>query len=68
MTDHFTFFQSYYDCVEMLDVQTKGEFFDVLFKYALRDESPETSVNPIVLALFTLAKPNIDISKAKQKS
>ena len=68
MTTHFTFFASYYDSVERLDSSTKGEFFDVLFKYALRDEMPSNDVNAVVLALFTMAKPNLDKSKAKRES
>lgn len=68
MSTHFTFFASYYDSVECLDSSTKGEFFDVLFKYALRDEVPMSSINPVVMALFTMAKPNIDKSKAKREA
>jgi hypothetical protein len=65
---HFTFFASYYDSVERLDSSTKGEFFDVLFRYALRNEHPASDVNPVVYALFTMAKPNIDKSKAKREA
>lgn len=65
---HFTFFASYYDSIERLDSSTKGEFFDVLFKYALRNEPPSNDVNPVVFALFTMAKPNIDKSKAKREA
>lgn len=68
MTSHFTFFASYYDSVEKLDSSTKGEFFDVLFKYALRDELPSNDVSAVVFALFTMAKPNLDKSKAKRES
>jgi len=65
MSGHFTFFASYYDAVEHLDAEIKAEFFDVLFKYALRDEEPE-SMTPVVNALFTMAKPNLDISKKRR--
>ena len=68
MTDHFTFFESYYNAVEFLEPEIKAEFFDILFKYALRGEHPPDTINPIVQALFTLTKPNLDKSKAKRES
>lgn len=67
MTNHFTFFESYYEAVEHLDAEMKAEFFDALFKYALRDELPE-SPSPVVNALFTMAKPNLDKSKARRSA
>lgn len=67
MTNHFTFFASYYDSIEHLDNDTKAEFLDVLIRYALRDELPE-AISPVVKALFTMAKPNLDQSKARRKA
>ena len=68
MTDHFTFFASYYDSVENLDPEIKASFFDMLFKYALRGEEPSNDDNAVALALFKLAKPNLDKSKAKREA
>ena len=68
MTNHFTFFASYYEAVEHLDADTKAEFFDLLFKYALRDEEPTDTTTPIAKALFMMAKPNLDSSKAKREA
>lgn len=68
MTTHFTFFDSYYSSVKDLDNDLKAEFFDVLFQYALYDESPKESINPVVKALFLMAKPNLDASKAKREA
>lgn len=68
MTEHFTFFSSYYESVEHLEASIKADFFDVLFKYALRDELPSNTANPVALALFTMAKPYIDKSKARAKA
>ena len=68
MTSHFTFFESYYDSVKDLDNDLKAEFFDTLFQYALYDVEPTSSANPVVKALFLMAKPNLDSSKAKREA
>lgn len=67
MITHFTFFASYYDSVEHLGKDIKIEFFDALLKYALRDEIPD-KLSPTVQALFIMAKPNVDKSKARSKA
>jgi len=68
MTTHFTFFASYYEAVEHLEPEIKAEFFDLIFKYALRDEEPKDTTTPIVKSLFMMAKPNLDTSKAKREA
>lgn len=68
MTNNFTFFESYYESVEHLDAEIKAEFFDLLFKYALRDEDASNNATPIVKALFIMAKPNLDKSKARREA
>lgn len=65
--DRFTFFGSYYDSVEHLDADIKLEFFDALFRYALRDEEPD-GMSPIADALFTMVRPNIDKSKERREA
>lgn len=67
MNSHFTFFESYYASVKDLDNDTKAEFFDLLFKYALYDTEPENA-SPVANALFIMAKPNLDKSKARRES
>lgn len=68
MNDKFTFFASYYDSIERLSPEIRGEFLDVLMRYALRNELPSDELNPVVFALFTMAKPNIDKSRARQEA
>ncbi len=68
MTQHFTFFESYYSAVKDLDSEIKAEFYEAIFEYALYDESPSDGTNPIVKALFNMAKPNLDSSKAKREA
>lgn len=68
MTNHFTFFESYYESVEHLDAEIKAEFFDLLFRYALRDEEPTSDATAIAKALFIMAKPNLDKSKARREA
>ncbi len=68
MNEHFTFFESYYAAVKDLDNDLKAEFFDVLFQYALYNQEPTEAVNPVVKALFLMAKPNLDNSKAKREA
>jgi hypothetical protein len=68
MTGHFTFFESFYTSVKDLDSSIKSEYYEVIFEYALYDNEPDDTVNPVVMALFTLSKPNIDKSKARRES
>ena len=68
MTNHFTFFESYYEAVKDLDADIKAEYFDVLFMYALHDKVPDSMTTPIVKALFTAIKPNLDKSKARREA
>jgi len=68
MSSHFTFFESYYTAVKDLDSEIKAEFYEVIFEYALYDQEPKESSNPVVKALFKMAKPNLDNSKAKRNA
>lgn len=68
MTNHFTFFESYYSSVKDLDNDLKAQFFDVLFQYALYNEDPKDDTNAVVKALFTLVKPNLDGSKKRREA
>ena len=68
MSSHFTFFESYYTAVKDLDSEIKAEFYDVIFEYALYDQEPKESSNPVVKALFKMAQPNLDNSKAKRNA
>jgi len=67
MSDHFTFFKSYYESVKELDAETKAEYFDALFEYALENIEHDF-VSPVAKAVFTAIKPNIDKSKARQSA
>jgi hypothetical protein len=66
MTEHFTFFESYYKSVKDLPDDIKAEFYDVLFNYALYDNDISEEANPVVRAIFLMAKPNLDKSKARR--
>lgn len=66
MTQHFTFFESYYMAVKELDNAIKAEYYDVLFEYALYSNEPGEDASPIVKALFIAIKPNLDKSKARR--
>lgn len=68
MTNHFTFFKSYYEAIKDLDAEIKSEYFDILFNYALYDIEPGDDASPIPKALFNMAKPNLDTSKAKREA
>ena len=68
MNEHFTFFESYYSAVKDLDNDLKAQFYDVLFQYALYNQEPSEDINPVVKALFLMAKPNLDNSKAKREA
>ena len=68
MSSHFTFFESYYTSVKDLDSEIKAEFYEVIFEYALYDQEPKESANPVVKALFKMAQPNLDNSKAKRNA
>jgi len=68
MTPHFTFFESYYSSVKDLDNDLKAEFFDALFQYALYNIEPNSDTNPVVVALFSMAKPNLDSSKQRREA
>ena len=68
MTANFTFFESYYQSVKDLPIEIKAEFYEVLFNYALYDVEPNNDTNPVVKAIFLMAKPNLDKSKARREA
>ena len=68
MTTHFTFFESYYTSVKELNSELKAEFYEAIFEYALYNNSLSNDVNPLVKALFTLVKPNLDSSKQRREA
>lgn len=68
MTEHFTFFESYYQSIKELSPEIKAEFYDVLFNYALYDDDTSSDASPIVRAIFLMAKPNLDKSKARREA
>lgn len=57
----FTFFESFYESVSILDDSDQDQFFGALVRYAFTGEYPD-KMNPYLHSLFILAKPNIDKS------
>lgn len=65
MRDSFTFFRSFYEAIEHLNVNEKLEVLEAIIRYALFDEEKDNQ-NPIARAVLTMAKPNIDASNKKR--
>lgn len=62
-TEAFTFYASYYEASKYMPDETGIEYLKAILDYAFEGEEPNReSTNPIVMAAFVLARPNIDSS------
>ena len=57
----FTFYRSYFECLEKLPEQDQLELLRAIVYYVYKDENPE--FDGILSALWTVIKPNLDTSK-----
>lgn len=62
--NQFTFYRSYFDAIERLSVEEKGEILCALCAYALDEIMPE-NLSPIADTVFTLVKPTLDAGRKK---
>lgn len=67
MSDSFIFFVSYAKAAKALPDKQRLEFYDALTNYGIYDEKPE-ELSPLVDALFCMALPYMEKSKAKQNA
>ena len=59
----FTFFVSYYKASKFMSDGERTEFFKIILEYAFENKEPNCeSADPVVMAAFTLVRPNIDNS------
>ena len=59
----FTFFVSYYKASKFMSNGERTEFFKVILEYAFENKEPNCeSADPVVMAAFTLVRPNIENS------
>lgn len=67
-TEAFTFYASYYEASKYMPDEMGIEYLKAILDYAFEGKEPNReSANPIVMAAFVLARPNIDSSiKNKQ--
>ncbi len=62
-TEAFTFYASYYEASKFMPDGMSIEYLKAIIEYAFEGKEPNCeSANPIVMAAFTLARPNIDSS------
>lgn len=60
----FVFYASFYDAIRDLSDNIKLEVFIAITEYALYGKQPE-NLKPVARGLFTLIKPNLDVSITK---
>ena len=58
MKESFVFYRSFYEAIQKLPEEYQLELMQVIMKYNFEEELPKMS--PVVEAMFTLIKPNID--------
>ena len=59
----FTFFVSYYEASKFMPNNMRNDFFKIILEYAFENKEPNCeSVDPVVMAAFTLVRPNIENS------
>ena len=66
MRDSFIFYRSFFEASKPLNAEQKADLFDAICEYALNQE--ETERQPIVNAMFTLVKPQIDANFKRYKN
>lgn len=64
MRDSFIFYKSFFEAMQGLSDEQKGQCFDALASYALTGEEPSLE-NPIIRLFFTMAKPQIDVNNQR---
>ena len=59
----FTFFASYYEASKFMPDSMRNDFFKIILEYAFEGKEPSCeSADPVVMAAFTLVRPNIENS------
>ena len=65
MREKIIFFRSYYEAIEKLPKEQRLQVYEAVLAYALNDEETEESArDPVINAMLTLMKPNIDASNS----
>ena len=62
----FSFYKSYYDCLEDLEKDDKYEIIEAILKYVFEDKKPK--FNGIKKTIWTLIEPNLNTSKNRSNT
>ena len=62
----FTFFKSYYECLEDLETEDKNEVLNAILDYVFKDKKPRFKGTK--KAIWTLIEPNLNTSKNRSNS
>lgn len=67
MRDNIIFYRSFAEAAKNITDYDRLEFYDALFGYAFDNKEPE-NISGVAMALFTIAKANIDANNRKAES
>lgn len=67
MRDSFVFYRSFYEAMQGLSDEQKGQCFEVLANYAINGIEPD-NMNPVVRLFFLMAKPIMDSNNQKYEN
>lgn len=67
MRDSFVFYRSFYEAMQGLSDEQKGQCFEVLANYAINGIEPD-NMNPVVRLFFLMAKPIMDNNNQKYEN